>query len=66
MEIKKISALKTYSKKIYNGRTREEWERIKTDCKANSWIYCYMNCELLIQIDFNKNDFNKNDLNKNI
>ncbi len=36
MEIKKISALKTYSKKIYNGRTIEEWERIKTDCKANS------------------------------
>ena len=27
MAIKKISALKTYSKKIYNGRTREEWER---------------------------------------
>lgn len=27
MEIKKISALKTYSKKIYNGRTIEEWER---------------------------------------
>ena len=34
--LREISALKTYSKKIYNGRTREEWERIKTDCKANS------------------------------
>ena len=36
--LREISALKTYSKKIYNGRTIEEWERIKTDCKANSWI----------------------------
>lgn len=25
--LREISALKTYSKKIYNGRTIEEWER---------------------------------------